>query len=217
MARLTENRRTISHQQEWWESRLNFLRSLTLAVQNSPKPASCFHRNWPLLGIRALAASIFVILTAVVVSTALEKLPALLGTFWAIDGFLVLSSAVRSTRPEERSELLVFAGIVSIVLGMSLPVLLETTSLSLAAAIAAWGLATGLLLAAAVLNIDVPEVRSHFGASAAVSLLLGLVTAYSDPSDAIVTKWILAHGVAQSYLMGTLAGKLKLENERSRG
>lgn len=167
--------------------------------------------------MRALAASIFVILTVVIVSTALEKLPALLGTFWAIDGFLVLGSAVRATRPEDRSELLVFAGIVSIVLGMSLPVLLDTKSLSLVAAIAAWGLATGLLLAAAVLNIDVPDVRSYFGASAAVSLLVGLVTAYSEPSDGIVTKWILAHAVAQSYLMGTLAGKLKLENGRSRG
>jgi uncharacterized membrane protein HdeD (DUF308 family) len=166
--------------------------------------------------MRALAASIFVILTAVVVSTALEKFPALLGTFWAIDGFLVLSSAVRSMRPEERSELLVLAGIVSIALGMSLPILLDTKSLSLVAAIAGWGLATGLLLAAAVLNTDVPEVRSYFGASAAVSLLLGLVIAYSEPSDTIVAKWILAHAVAQSYLMGTLAGKLKLENERSR-
>jgi uncharacterized membrane protein HdeD (DUF308 family) len=164
--------------------------------------------------MRALAASIFVVLTALVVSAALEKLPALLGTFWVIDGFLVLSSAVRSMRPEERSELLVFAGIVSIALGMSLPILLDTESLSLVAAIAAWGLATGLLLVAAVLNIDIPEVRSYFGASAAVSLLLGLITAYSEPSDAIVTKWILAHAAAQSYLMETLAGKLKLENER---
>lgn len=188
-----------------------------MAVQNSPTPTSCFHRNWSLIGMRALAASIFVILTAVVGSTALEKLPAFLGTFWAIDGFLALSSAVRSTRPEERSELLVFAGLASIALGMSLPILLDTGSLSLVAAIAAWGLATGLLLVAAVLNIDIPEVRSYFGASAAVSLLLGLITASSEPSDAAVTKWILAHAVAQSYLMGTLAGKLKLENERSRG
>lgn len=187
-----------------------------MAVLNSPKPASCFHRNWSLIGMRALAASIFVILTAVVVSTALEKLPALLGTFWTIDGFLILSSAVRFMRPEERSEHLVFAGVVSIALGMSLPILLNTEALSFVAAIAAWGLATGLLLIAAVLNTNIPEVRSYFGASAAVSLLLGLITAYLEPSDTIVTKWILAHAVAQSYLMGILAGKLKLENERSR-
>ena len=197
-------------------SRLNSLGSLTLAVQNSPKPTSCFPRNWPTFAMRAVAASIFVTVTAVIASTAHKTFPILLGVFWIIDGILALSSAVHSTSPEERSELLVFAGIVSIALGMSLPILLDTKSLSLVAAIAGWGLATGLLLAAAVLNIDVPEVRSYFGASAAVSLLLGLVIAYSEPSDAIVIKWILAHAVAQSYLMGTLAGKLKLENERSR-
>jgi uncharacterized membrane protein HdeD (DUF308 family) len=166
--------------------------------------------------MRALAASIFVIVTTVIVSTAPETFPALLGAFWTIDGFLVLSSAVHSTRPEERSELLVFAGVVSIILGMLLPALLDTGSLSLVIAIAAWGLTMGLLIAAAVLNMDIQEVRPLFGTSAAVSFLLGLSTAYAEPSDLTVAKWVLTHSVAQGYLMVALAGKLKLENERSR-
>lgn len=65
--------------------------------------------------------------------------------------------------------------------------------------------------------MDIPEIRLFFGASAAVSFLLGLITAYSEPSDSIVTKWVLAHAVAQGYLMVALGGKLKLENEMFRG
>jgi uncharacterized membrane protein HdeD (DUF308 family) len=166
--------------------------------------------------MRAVAASIFVTVTAVIASTAPKTFPILLGAFWIIDGILALSSAVHSTRPEERSELLVFAGIVSIISGMFLPILLDTESLSLVAAIAAWGFTLSLLTVAGALNIDVPEIRLFLGTSGAISFLLGMVTACAEPSEPAAIKWVLVHAVAQGYLMAALAGKLKLENDRSR-
>ena len=156
------------------------------------------------------------IVTAVIASMAPERLPVIIAAFWTVDGLLVLSSAAHSPWPEERSELLVFAGVASIILGLLLPVLLDTGSLSFVAAIATWGLTMGLLTAAAVLNTDIPEVRPLLGVSAAISCLLGLITACSAPSDPIAIRWILAHAIAQGYLMVALAGKLKLENESSR-
>ena len=149
------------------------------------------------------------IMTAAMASPSPATVPVLIGGFWVVDGILVLIAAVRFTLPSERSECLVLAGLISTILGLVLTAWPYSASFSIISIIAAWGIATGLLIIAAVLNLENPKGGFLLGMSGVLSTLLGLITAYLTPSDPSAVRWVLAHAIAQGYLMVVFSRKLR--------
>lgn len=148
---------------------------------------SHLHRNWVILGLRALAASQFVILTIAIPLSSFARLTTLLAAYWAVDGVLSLIAAIRQTPP---AECLVFAGLISVISGALLLILPTVPPTKAVMAISAWGVTTGLLTIPGALSMEMSRGRSVLSIAGAVSVLLGVPLAFTAPGDPVMVEWL---------------------------
>jgi uncharacterized membrane protein HdeD (DUF308 family) len=170
---------------------------------------SHLHRNWPILGLRALAASLFVILTIGITRSSFARVIALLASYFVVDGVLSLLAAIRQTPPAQRSECLVFAGFISVIAGALLLIWPTLPPATATMAVSVWGVATGLLTIAAALNMKMPRGRFLLGITGAVSVLLSVPLGFAAASDPIVAEWIRAYAILQAFLFVSLVDRLR--------
>jgi uncharacterized membrane protein HdeD (DUF308 family) len=170
---------------------------------------SHLHRNWVILGLRALAASQFVILTIAIPLSSFARLTTLLAAYWGVDGVLSLIAAIRQTPPTERSECLVFAGLISVISGALLFILPTFPPAKAVMAISACGVVTGLLTIAGALNMEMPRGRSLLVIAGVVSILLGISLGSTAPGDPVLVEWLRTYAIAQAFLFLFLADLLR--------
>src|SRR5690348_16803500 len=101
-------------------------------------------RNWWALALRGIAAIVFGVVALFWPPAAVAALVAVFGAYALVDGIFNLVHAVRAGRSGQRWGALVFAGVVSLLVGVLTLSFPGVTALALVLWVAVWSLVTGV-------------------------------------------------------------------------
>jgi uncharacterized membrane protein HdeD (DUF308 family) len=176
-------------------------------------------RNWWLIGLRALAAGMFLLALALLPAQTIASITMLFATYITADGALAILAGLRTTRRDERWWPLVVEG--SINLGAAAAVLVWPLVIAapFVNVTAAWAIVTGALLFAVAHRLALHHGRWLLVFAGAVSLGWGLLAATVGPSargDArTIELWLVAYAATFGATMLILSLRLQRRHGES--
>ncbi|HEX9490056.1 MAG TPA: DUF308 domain-containing protein [Stellaceae bacterium] len=182
------------------------------AAARSGAMSAVLARNWWLVGLRALAAGVFVLCVALLPPQSIASLVVLFAAYVAADGALAILAGLRAARRGERWWSLILEGTINLAAAAAILVWPVVVAVPFVSLTAAWAIITGALLFAAAHRLALRHGRWLVVFGGAVSVAWGLLAATVGPagSDArTIELWLAAYAVIFGATMLILSLRLQ--------
>jgi uncharacterized membrane protein HdeD (DUF308 family) len=168
-------------------------------------------RNWWVLVVRGVMASLFGVLAFIWPGITLTVLVLLFGAYALVDGIFAIVLAIGGWQERDDRWLLLLEGILGVGIGIMTALAPELTSVGLLLYIAAWSLATGVLRVAAAIRL-----RRHIegewwlALSGAAAILFGVIVMWNPIAGALGSLWFIAsYAIAFGVILIVLGFKVR--------
>jgi uncharacterized membrane protein HdeD (DUF308 family) len=176
-------------------------------------------RNWWAVGLRGVAAVLFVLGVLVLPSPTLASLVLLCAAYVAADGCFAILAGMRAMRRGERWLMLILEGATNLTAAAAIivwPAIAMAPFFQLASA---WAVITGALLLAAARRLSRPHGRWILVVAGAVSASWGPLVAAFGPSSAsdsrTISLWLIGYAVLFGGALLALAGQLQARHREA--
>jgi uncharacterized membrane protein HdeD (DUF308 family) len=180
------------------------------AGSRSARASAGLARNWPAVGLRAIAAGLFGVVVLESPSATLASLLLMFIAYLAADGAFAIVAGVRAARRGERWWSLMLEGILNLA---AASVLLAWPAIAITPFIkitSDWAVVTGVLLIAAASRLSVSHGRGLMVLAGALSAGWGVLSTAPDISDArTMGLWLVGYALVFGGTFAILTGRLR--------
>jgi uncharacterized membrane protein HdeD (DUF308 family) len=208
------------------ETRRTFLSGFAFHQGHATPPApqsaassAALARNWWAVGLRGIAAVIFIIAVLVLPRPTLGALLMWFATYVAADGILAMVAGVRAMRRGERWQMLMYEGTINLVLAGAVLIWPAMAALAFVQWTTVWAILTGTLLIAAARRLSVSHGRWLLVLAGSISCIWGVLAATVGPSSGgtpeSVGWWLVGYALPFAVTLLVLSGLLQRRHAQS--
>jgi uncharacterized membrane protein HdeD (DUF308 family) len=171
-------------------NRPNLFGSQTWAVND--EMSSALARNWWAVALRGIFAIVFGIVAVVMPGVTILALVLLFAVYAFVDGIFAIASGFRAVRRHERWGWLMLEGLADIAAGAIAFLWPAITVVVFIYLLAAWGVVSGAMLAAAAFRLNIPHGCGWMLFGGVASLIWGVLLFFWPIIGAVVLTWWMA-------------------------
>jgi uncharacterized membrane protein HdeD (DUF308 family) len=149
-------------------------------------------RNWWAVALRGIFAIIFGIVALLMPGVTILALVLLFAAYAFVDGIFAIASGFRAVRRHERWGWLMLEGVADIAAAAIAFLWPVITIVAFIYLLAAWGIVSGAMLAAAAFRLNVPHGRGWMLFGGIASLIWGVLLFFWPIIGAVVLTWWMA-------------------------
>ena len=170
--------------------------------------------NWWAVGLRGMAALLFVVALMVLPPPTLASLVVAFAAYLAADGVFAFAAGFwRGSSREARSPLLIFEGAINIAIAGAVLAWQSVAIVPFFRVASLWAVLTGAMLLAAAHRLAHRQGRPLLLGAAATSIFWGLLVALNGPlaetTLSISTSWLVAYALLFGLTLLSLAALLR--------
>jgi len=189
---------------------------MELSGSRSNRMSAGLARNWWVVGLRAAAASLFIIAVLCLPSPTIASLVLMFAAYVAADGALAILAGMRALPRGERWRLLILEGATN----LAAAAVLAWPAIAIAAPFVrlacAWAVVTGALLLAAAHRLSGPHGRWVLVLAGVASAGWGALAAAADAGNPqTIRLWLVGYAVIFGGVLLALAGHLRRRHNES--
>jgi uncharacterized membrane protein HdeD (DUF308 family) len=180
------------------------------AAPDAASPSAALARNWALVLIRGLLGIALGVAAFLLPTVTLASLVLLFAAYMLVDGVVAIASGLRRARRHQRWAWFIVEGCVDLAAAGVAFVWPTGTVLVFVLLVAAWALASGVLMLIAAIRLSMSHGRGWLVLAGAVSLGWGILLMVSPAVGAIaMTWWLGAYALSFGIAMVALAWRLR--------